>query len=94
MKRYTLVQSIKICWLGTLEVGRPLFFARTDQTKPLPEPTGPTFSDPTGRPGLNNNYQTRRAKTQRLYFFQYTKRHDIIIGERHFRQVKTSKKLI
>ena len=53
MKHYTLVQLFEICqarWRSA-EVGRPLFFARTDQTKPLPEPT---FSDPTGRPGLTN----------------------------------------
>ena len=46
MKHYILVQSIEICWLGwrLAEVGRPLFFARTDQTKPLPETD---LADPT-----------------------------------------------
>ena len=57
MKQYTLVQLFEICqarWRSA-EVGRPLFFARTDQTKPLPEPTWPTRHLPTGRPILNQD---------------------------------------
>ena len=55
MKHYILVQSIEICWLGWRSADL-IFFARTDQTRPLPEPTGLTFSDPTGRPGLTTKY--------------------------------------